>query len=215
MSKSRKFCFSVVRTPFSTKFLARRSRTFLSWYLSLSGFHVSPESSSIHSWIPSVGSVDRMCFMASSRSTSPHVRSDLSLTTTLRVPRLRFRIPVSSSSILPRSPSSINMHPRSPDEIQSFQNDVYPSRSFSPSRSTSSIRVSRPYLPPDSSSPSNRSASAAAAASSGAAAAASASPPLLRRVSAWRCIARPSSFPTNTLSPPRPPPTGFPRGLTL
>ncbi|KAG9480841.1 hypothetical protein GDO78_010224 [Eleutherodactylus coqui] len=32
MSKSRKFCFSVVRIPFSTKLLAMRSRTFLSWY---------------------------------------------------------------------------------------------------------------------------------------------------------------------------------------
>lgn len=42
MSKRRKFCFSVVRTPFSTRFLASRSRTFFNWYLSLSGFHVSP-----------------------------------------------------------------------------------------------------------------------------------------------------------------------------
>lgn len=31
MSKRRKFCFSVVRTPFSTRFLARRSRTLRSW----------------------------------------------------------------------------------------------------------------------------------------------------------------------------------------
>lgn len=31
ISNSRKFCFSVVRTPFSTKFFARRSRTFRSW----------------------------------------------------------------------------------------------------------------------------------------------------------------------------------------
>lgn len=31
MSNSKKFCFSVVRTPFSTRFLASRSRTFLSW----------------------------------------------------------------------------------------------------------------------------------------------------------------------------------------
>ncbi len=31
MSKSKKFCFSVVSTPFSVRFLARRSRTFFSW----------------------------------------------------------------------------------------------------------------------------------------------------------------------------------------
>lgn len=31
MSNNRKFCFSVVRTPFSTRFLARRSRTLRSW----------------------------------------------------------------------------------------------------------------------------------------------------------------------------------------
>ena len=30
MSNSRKFCFSVVRTPFSVRFLARRSLTFFS-----------------------------------------------------------------------------------------------------------------------------------------------------------------------------------------
>ncbi len=44
MSNRRKFCFSVVRTPFSTKFLARRSRTFFSWYLNFRGFHVSPKN---------------------------------------------------------------------------------------------------------------------------------------------------------------------------
>lgn len=31
ISNSRKFCFSVVRTPFSTRFFASRSRTFRSW----------------------------------------------------------------------------------------------------------------------------------------------------------------------------------------
>ena len=42
MSNKRKFCFSVVRTPFSTRFLARRSRTFFNWYLNFKGFQVSP-----------------------------------------------------------------------------------------------------------------------------------------------------------------------------
>jgi len=42
ISNNRKFCFSVVRTPFSTRFLASLSRTFFSWYLSFNGFHVSP-----------------------------------------------------------------------------------------------------------------------------------------------------------------------------
>jgi len=42
ISNKRKFCFSVVRTPFSTKFFANRSLTFFSWYLIFKGFHVSP-----------------------------------------------------------------------------------------------------------------------------------------------------------------------------
>lgn len=42
MSKTRKFCFSVVRTPFSTRFLASLSRTFRSWYRSFRGFQDSP-----------------------------------------------------------------------------------------------------------------------------------------------------------------------------
>lgn len=36
----------------------------------------------------------------------------------------RRRIPAFSSSMRPRSPSSIRMHPRSPLDMQSFQNDV-------------------------------------------------------------------------------------------
>lgn len=42
MSNRRKFCFSVVRMPFSTRFFAIRSLTFLSWYCNLKGFQVSP-----------------------------------------------------------------------------------------------------------------------------------------------------------------------------
>lgn len=42
ISNSKKFCFSVVSTPFSTRFLASLSRTFFSWYRSFRGFHVSP-----------------------------------------------------------------------------------------------------------------------------------------------------------------------------
>lgn len=43
MSKKKKFCFSVVKTPFSTRFFARRSLTFFSWKRNFMGFHVSPE----------------------------------------------------------------------------------------------------------------------------------------------------------------------------
>ena len=42
MSNRRKFCFSVVRIPFSTRFFAILSLTFLSWYCNLKGFQVSP-----------------------------------------------------------------------------------------------------------------------------------------------------------------------------
>ena len=41
-SNRRKFCFSVVRIPFSTRFFAILSLTFLSWYCNLKGFQVSP-----------------------------------------------------------------------------------------------------------------------------------------------------------------------------
>lgn len=43
ISNNKKFCFSVVHTPFSTKFLANLSRTFFNWYFNLSGFHASPK----------------------------------------------------------------------------------------------------------------------------------------------------------------------------
>lgn len=43
ISKRRKFCFSVVKTPFSTRFFASLSLTFFNWYRNFNGFHVSPK----------------------------------------------------------------------------------------------------------------------------------------------------------------------------
>ena len=40
--------------------------------------------------------------------------------------RDRCRIPTCSSSILPRRPNSTSMQPLNPDDMQSFQKDVYP-----------------------------------------------------------------------------------------
>lgn len=42
ISNNKKFCFSVVSTPFSTRFLANLSRTLRNWNFSFSGFQVSP-----------------------------------------------------------------------------------------------------------------------------------------------------------------------------
>ena len=53
-----------------------------------------------------------------------------------RTNRERRRITCFSSWILPLSASSVNMQPLKPAEMQSFQNDVYPSRSLSPSNKT-------------------------------------------------------------------------------
>lgn len=122
MSNSKKFCFSVVSTPFSTRFLAKRSRTFFSWYRNFNGFHVSPLKYSIQLCTVSGGSVSLMCFNASSNRTSPVGVSDFKIT--LRDVNAFRRIPARSNSTRPRKPSSIRMHPRSPLDIQSFQNDV-------------------------------------------------------------------------------------------
>lgn len=122
ISNNRKFCFSVVKTPFSTKFLAKRSRTFFNWYRSLNGFHVSPLKYSIQVCTASGGSVSLMCFNASSSSTSPIGVSDFKII--LRESSAFRRIPAFSSSMRPRRPSSIRMHPRNPLDMASFQNDV-------------------------------------------------------------------------------------------
>lgn len=72
----------------------------------------------------SAGSVSLICFSASSSKTSPVGLEDFKRT--LRFRRLRLRMPAFSNSSLPRRASSIKMQPRKPDEMQSFQNDVYP-----------------------------------------------------------------------------------------
>lgn len=65
-----------------------------------------------------------MCFSASSNNTSPVSVSDFTII--FLDARLLLLIPGFSSSILPRKPSSIKIHPRRPLEMLSFQNDVYP-----------------------------------------------------------------------------------------
>ena len=50
--------------------------------------------------------------------------------------RDRRRITCFSKVILPLRASSVSMHPRRPAEMQSFQNDVYPSLSFRPKSKT-------------------------------------------------------------------------------
>ncbi len=84
ISNNKKFCFSVVSTPFSTKFLARRSRTFFSLYRNFNGFHVSPLRYSIQLCTVSGGSVSFMCFNASSNKTSPVGVSDFNITFLLK-----------------------------------------------------------------------------------------------------------------------------------
>ena len=89
--------------------------------LSLSYVHL-PLNSSIQFCAVSGGSVSLMCFKASSSNTSP-VRLSFLYRTRL-FSKLFRRIPVFSSSIRPLRPNSIIIHPRRPDEMQSFQNDV-------------------------------------------------------------------------------------------
>lgn len=144
ISNKRKFCFSVVRTPFSTKFLAKRSLTFFSWYFIFKGFHVSPihrklsykfvamRTQIIKSNIPlkysiqlcivSGGLVSLICLRASSKRTSPVGVSFFIIT--FLICRLFLRMPAFSNSILCRRASSTSIHPRRPDEIESFQKDV-------------------------------------------------------------------------------------------
>jgi hypothetical protein len=65
-----------------------------------------------------------MCFSASSSKTSPVGVSDLQIT--FRFGRLRRRMPAFSSSRRFRSDSSTSMHPLRADDMESFQNEVYP-----------------------------------------------------------------------------------------
>lgn len=68
------------------------------------------------------GSVSFICFKASSSKTSP-VGVSL-LTSNLRFSRLLRLMPAFSNSMRPRMPNSMRIHPRSPLDMQSFQNDV-------------------------------------------------------------------------------------------
>ena len=72
------------------------------------------------------GLVSLMCFRASSRMTSPVGVG--SLQSTFRMRRLLLRAPDFSNSILFLSDSSTSMQPRRPEEMQSFQKEVYPWR---------------------------------------------------------------------------------------
>ena len=79
---------------------------------------------SIQLWTFSGGCVSFMCFKASSSSTSPVGVSDLH--STFLFSKLLRRMPVFSNSTRPRRASSTKMQPRRPEDIQSFQNEVYP-----------------------------------------------------------------------------------------
>ena len=84
--------------------------------------HNLPLRYSIQFCTVSGGSVSLTCFNASSRRTSPVGESFLSR---IFLPkRDRFLIPPFSSSTRPLNPSSINIQPRRPLDMQSFQNEV-------------------------------------------------------------------------------------------
>ena len=85
---------------------------------------ILPLNSSTQLCTVSGGFVSLMCLSASSSSTSP-VGEEL-LQTTLRERRPRRLMPLFSNSTRPLRPSSTIIQPRRPEEIQSFQNDVYP-----------------------------------------------------------------------------------------
>ena len=83
-----------------------------------------PLNNSIHDDTVMVGSVSFTCFSASSNMASP-VGVSL-LHTTLRSDNSRLRSVAGSKSMRPLSASSIRRQPRRPDDMQSFQKDVYP-----------------------------------------------------------------------------------------
>lgn len=70
----------------------------------------------------SCGCVSLTCLKASSSKTSPVAVSSSNMT--FRLDNALRRAPVFSNSTRPRKPNSVKIHPRKPDEIQSFQNDV-------------------------------------------------------------------------------------------
>ena len=73
-----------------------------------------------------------MCFRASSNITSPVGEQLLHII--FRFNKLLLRIPVFSRSTRPLKPNSIIIQPRSPDEMQSFQNEVYPYKKYTGNR---------------------------------------------------------------------------------